>query len=248
MIGPLNIRWSRMPGGIPKMATVSLDGCGRYHISFSCEVEIEPLPMKAKSVGIDLGLASIATLSDGSKFDAPRYIRKYERRLKLAQRVLSRRVKWSNRWYRAKRRVARIQAKIADCRRDFLHKLTTGLVRNFGVIAIEDLNVKALCRALRLGKSMADAALGELVRQLDYKARWFGRQILKIGRYDRSTGVCPACGTEGPKLPLRTRYWHCDCGATHDRDIAAAQVILMIATAGRAGIARGAAYQPAALA
>ena len=247
-LGAIQVKWSQIPAGIPKMATVSLDGCGRYHISFSCEVEIQPLPTKTKAVGIDLGLVSLATLSDGTKITPPKYLRQYERRLRKAQKVMARRVKGSQRWQRAKRCIAKIQAKIADCRRDFLHKLSTGLIRDFGVIALEDLNVKALCRALRMGKSMADAALGELVRQIEYKAQWYGREVIKIGRYDRSTGVCPDCGAVGDNLPLKVRRWRCACGAQHDRDVAAAQVLLALVTAERAGVARGATHQPTAMA
>lgn len=225
-LGVLKLKWSQGVAGIPKMATVTRDSCGRYFISFSCEVEMQFLPLKTKVVGIDLGLGSIAALSIGTKFDAPRYIRAAERRLKLAQRVMSRRIKGSRRWHKARLRVAKLQARIAASRQWFLHNLSTGLIRNFGLIAMEDLNIKALCRALRLGKSMADAALGELVRQIEYKAHWYGREVIKIGRYDRSTGVCPDCGAVGKKLALHIRHWTCECGAEHDRDVAAAKVIL----------------------
>jgi putative transposase len=244
-LGALKLRWSQAVAGIPKMATVSRDAGGRYSVSFACEVEIKPLAPTTKAVGVDLGLTRILATSEGVKERAPRILRRFARQLARAQRVLSRRVKGSHRWHRARRRVARLQARIAACRQWFLHNLSTGLIRNFGLIAIEDLNIKALCRALRLGKSMADAALGELVRQIEYKARWYGREVIKIGRYDRSTGVCPECGTVGQRLTLNIRHWTCECGAKHDRDVAAAKVILQLATAERAGVARGAAYQPA---
>jgi putative transposase len=235
-LGRLKLRWSQRPAGVPKMVTVSLDAVGRYFVSFACEVEIQPLPTTTKSVGVDLGLASLMTTSEGAKEAAPRLLRRYARKLKLAQRTLARRVKGSGRWHRARQRVAKIQAKIAAIRRDFLHQLSTRLVRTYGLIALEDLNVKALCRALRLGKSMADAALGELVRQIEYKARWYGRQVIKIDRFARSTGVCPDCGAVGPKRSLKVRQWRCACGAEHDRDVAAARVILQIATAGSGGV------------
>jgi putative transposase len=244
-LGTLKLRWSRQVGGIPKMATVSLDASGRYFVSFSCEAEIRPLPIKATSVGVDLGLTSIATLSNGVKISPPRYIRKYARQLRKAQRVLSRRVKGSQRWQKARKQVAKIQARIADCRKDFLHKLTSRLVRDFGLIALEDLSVKGMMRALRLSKSVADASLGELVRQIEYKAQWHEREVVKIDRFARSTGVCPDCGLIGPRLKPGIESWRCECGVSHDRDSAAAQVILQIATAGRAGIARGATYKPA---
>lgn len=246
-LGALKLRWSRKVGGAPKMVTVSRDACGRYFAAFGCEALIEPLPMTTKSVGVDLGLASVVTLSDGFKSGAPRYIRRYARRLRKAQRALSRRVKGSHRWQRMRQRVARIQARIADCRRDFLHKLSFRVVRDHGLIAREDLNVKGLMRALRLSKSAADASLGELVRQIDYKAQWHGRDVIKIGRFARSTGVCPECGAVGQRLPLNVRRWRCECGAEHDRDIAAAQVILLTAV-GCTVEARGAVHPPAAVA
>jgi putative transposase len=226
------------------MATVSRDAGGRYSVSFACEVEIKPLAPTTKAVGVDLGLTRILATSEGVKERAPRILHRFARQLARAQRVLSRRVKGSHRWHRARRRVARLQARIADTRRHCLHQLSTRLVRQHGVIALEDLNVKGLMRALRLSKSVADAALGELVRQIEYKARWYGREVIKIGRYDRSTGVCPECGTVGQRLTLNIRHWTCECGAKHDRDVAAAKVILQLATAERAGVARGAAYQP----
>lgn len=246
-LGALKLRWSRKVAGIPKMVTVSRDACGRYFVAFGCEIQIQPLPMTTKSVGIDLGLTSVVTLSDGFKSGAPRYIRRYARQLRKMQRALSRRVKGSQRWQWMRQRVARIQARIADCRRDFLHKLSFRLVRDHGSIALEDLNVKGLIRALRLSKSVADASLGELVRQIDYKARWHGREVFKIDRFARSTGVCPDCGIAGRKLPLNVRRWRCECGVEHDRDIAAARVILLTAV-GCTVEARGAAQKPAVVA
>lgn len=247
-LGALKLKWSQAVSGTPKMATVSRDACGRYHVSFACEVDIQPLPPTTKAVGVDLGLTSILATSEGVKERAPRILRKFARQLARAQRVLSRRVKGSQRWHQARRKVARLQARIADTRRHFLHQLSTQLVRQHGLIALEDLNVKGLMRSLRLGKSVADTALGELVRQIEYKARWYGRHVIKIGRYDRSTGVCPECGIVGKKLALNIRHWRCECGVEHDRDIAAAKVILKLATAERAGLARGAAYKPTVVA
>lgn len=242
-LGALKLRWSQQVEGIPRMVTVTRDVVGDYFVSFACEVEINPLPKTNESIGIDVGLTDIATLSNGWKSGNPKYIRKYQRKLKLAQRTLSRRKKGSKRWHTARRRVAKIQRKIANCRKDFLHKLSTMLIQKYDVIALEDLNIKGLMRALRLSKSVADAALGELVREIEYKANWYGRQVIKIDRFTRSTGVCPDCGTVGKKLPLHIRSWRCECGTEHDRDIAAAQVILNTAL-GRSVDARGAGHQP----
>ncbi|MGB2681277.1 MAG: transposase, partial [Candidatus Competibacter sp.] len=237
-LGKLKLRWSQPITGIPKMATVSHDAVGDYYVSISCEIEINELPPTNKAVGIDLGIKDVIVTSDGAKSGNPKFIEKYKRQLKRAQQVLSRRVKWSGRWHRARVRVAKIQRKTARCRADFLHKLTTGLVRAYGFIATEDLNLSGMLKNQKLAKAVADISGHELMRQLAYKAQWYGREVVKIGRFERSTGVCPDCGLIAPKLALSVRRWQCECGAAHDRDIAAAQTILNIA-AGRAVTARG---------
>ena len=151
---------------------------------------------------------TFVTLSDGFKSGAPRYIRRYARRLRKAQRALSRRVKGSHRWQRMRQRVARIQARIADCRRDFVHKLSFRVVRDHGLIAREDLNVKGLMRALRLSKSAADASLGELVRQIDYKAQWHGRDVIKM--------MCLGANRVGTGSTLHQGVWMRDSTVGQD--------------------------------
>lgn len=238
-LGKLKLRWSQPITGVPKMATVSRDAVGDYYVSISCEIEINELPPTNKAVGIDLGIKDVIVTSDGDKAGNPKFVEKYKRQLKRAQQTLSRRVKGSGRWHRARIRVAKIQRKIARCRADFLHKLTTGLVRAYDFIAVEDLNISGMLKNHKLAKAVADVGAHELMRQLQYKAQWLGREVVKIGRFERSTGVCPDCGLIGPRLALSVRQWRCECGAIHDRDIAAAQTILNIA-AGRAVTARGA--------
>lgn len=239
-LGELNVRWSRVPGGIPKMVTVRRDAAGRYFVAFMVEETIEQAAPSTKSVGIDIGLKDVIVTSDGQKSGNPRHLRRYQRRLKLAQRRLSRKRKGSNRWHRQKRRVARIHARVSDARADFLHKRTTALIRANGVIAIEDLCVKGLART-RLAKSMHDAALGELRRQLTYKADWHGRELLVADRFAPTSKTCSNCGTVQADMPLQIRDWTCpDCGAAHDRDVNAAMNVLMFATGGRPeGHARG---------
>jgi putative transposase len=232
-LGVLDIRWSRVPGGVPKMVTVRRDACGRYFVAFMVEETIEPATDSTKSVGIDVGLKDVIVTSDGAKSGNPSHLRRYLRRLKMAQRRLSRKRKGSNRWHRQRQRVARIHARIGDARKDFLHKQTTGLIRDHGAIAIEDLNVKGLART-RLAKSMNDAALGELRRQLDYKCQWHGRVLLVADRFAPTSKTCSSCGTVQAEMPLRIRDWTCpDCGAVHDRDVNAAVNVLMFATGGR---------------
>ena len=232
-LGALKIKWSRPVPGIPKMATVSRDAVGDYFVSFSYEVEVEPAPPTGKAVGIDLGINDVAVTSDGDKSGNPKFIAKYQRQLKRAQQTLSRRIKGSGRWHRARIRVAKIQRKIARCRTDFLHKLTSGLVQAYDVIGLEDLNISGMLKNRCLSKAIADVAAHELVRQLTYKAQWLGKEIIQIDRWTRSTGVCPDCGVIGERLPLKVREWTCECGAEHDRDVAAAQTILNIALGSR---------------
>lgn len=233
-LGVLNVRWSRLPGGAPKQVTVRCDACGRYFVSFAVDEAIERAAPSLKSVGIDVGLKDIIVTSDGRKSGNPRHLRRYQRRLKRAQRSLSRKQKGSGRWKRQRRRVARIHARVADARQDFLHKQTTALIREHGAIAIEDLCVKGLVRT-RLAKSMSDAALGELRRQITYKVEWHDRVLMVIDRFAPSSKTCSSCGAVQAEMPLRIRDWTCpDCGAVHDRDINAAVNVLKFATGGSA--------------
>lgn len=234
-LGAVDVRWSRIPGGIPKMVTVRSDACGRFFVAFMVEENIEPIATSGKSVGIDVGLKDVIVTSDGRKSGNPRYLRRYQRRLKMAQRRLSRKQTGSNRWHKQRKRVARIHARIGDARKDFLHKQTTALVRDHGLIAIEDLCVKGLTRT-RLAKSMSDAALGKLRRQIEYKCQWHGRVLMVSDRFAPTSKTCSSCGTVQAKMPLQIREWTCpDCGAIHDRDVNAAVNVLMFATGGWPG-------------
>lgn len=247
-LGALKVRWSRVPTGTPKMVCVSRDALGRYFVAFMCEESIQPLPVLANAVGVDRGIKDLLVRSSGEKSGAPKYYRQYQRRLKLAQRVVSRRTKGSNRWHRARHRLARIHAKIAASREDYTHKATTKLVREAQVIALEDLNVRGMMRNHRLAKSIGDSAMHEVKRQIAYKAAWYGREVLYCGRWAPSSKACPDCAAVQPEMPLNIREWTCpDCGAHHDRDVAAARNVLLFATAGRAGSdARGAGQLPSA--
>jgi len=244
-LGKLNVRWSRKMGGVPKMVTVRRDAAGRYFVSMMAETEVQPMPQKTNAVGIDAGLKDIVVTDAGWKSGNPRHLRKAARKLKRAQRALSRKTKGSNRRKAAVARVARLHAKVAGARADWLHKLSTGLVREHGLLAIEDLNVKGMARS-RLAKSIGDAAWGELRRQLTYKAEWYGRELVVIDRWAPTSKVCSDCGSKRDSMPLKVRTWTCpDCGAEHDRDINAARNILALATGGSPGsYARGAVHKP----
>lgn len=237
-LGALKLRWSRPVIGVPKMVTVRRDAVGDYFVSFTTEQEQDDWPKTGRSAGVDVGIKDVMVTSDGVKSGAPKYTQRYQRQLKRAQQTLSRRVKGSARWRSAKRRVAKIQRKIANSRKDFLHKLTTWLVRTYDTIALEDLNVAGMLKNHSLAKAISDASFGELVRQVLYKAQWYGKQVLRCGRFEPSTKLCSGCGTINTGLTLADRVWSCDCGLSHDRDINAARNILKFA-AGRAVTARG---------
>lgn len=243
MAEPLDIRWSRpLPeGNQPTIVTVSRDSAGRWFVSMMCDDTIDPAPTTTTQVGIDVGLTSLATLSTGEAVSNPRHERRDRDRLALAQRRLSRKKKASANREKARREVARISTRIADRRRDHLHKLTTRLVRENQTVVIEDLSVRNLLKNGKLARSIADASWAEFRAMLEYKCAWYGRELVVIDRWFPSSKLCGACGAVREKLPLSVRNWTCECGATHDRDVNAARNIL---AAGLAATACGADVRP----
>jgi putative transposase len=226
---PLNIRWSRAipQGAEPSTVTVKLSPSGRWTVSLLVDVEIKPLPESPNEMGLDLGVTSLVALSTGEKVVNPKGFKVKRRKLKKAQKALSRKQKGSNNRYKARLKVAKVHQEIKDARQDFLHKLTTRLVRENQTIAVEDLAVKNMVKNRKLALSISDASWGELVRQLEYKCDWYGRTLVKIERWFPSSKRCGKCGHIVEKLPLNIREWNCpQCRAHHDRDINAAQNIL----------------------
>ncbi|MEG4576359.1 RNA-guided endonuclease TnpB family protein [Microcoleus sp. N3A4] len=226
---PLSIRWSRElpPGATPSTITVKLSPAGRWTVSLLVDVEIEPLPKCSSEIGIDLGVTSLVALSDGEKIANPKGFNAKRRKLRKAQKALSRKLHGSNNRHKARLKVAKVHQSIADARKDFLHKLTTRLVRENQTIAVEDLAVKNMVKNPKLALSISDASWGELVRQLEYKCDWYGRTLIKIDRWFPSSKRCGNCGHIMEKMPLNVREWDCPiCGAHHDRDINAAKNIL----------------------
>jgi putative transposase len=226
---PLPIVWSRsLPAGaIPSTITVKLSPAGRWTVSLLVDVEIEPLPKSPNSVGIDLGVTSLVALSNGEKVANPKGFKAKRAKLKRVQKAISRKVKGSNNRRKAALKVAKVHQQIGDARTDFLHKLTTRLVRENQTIAVEDLAVKNMVKNRKLALAISDASWGELVRQLEYKCDWYGRNLVKIDRWFPSSKRCGDCGHIVEKLPLNIREWNCpSCGATHDRDLNAANNIL----------------------
>ena len=228
---PLPIRWSRqLPQDCaPSTITVKLDPSGRWSVSLRVnDTRDLKLKLTKKQVGIDLGITSLLTTSDGEKVANPKNLQKLHKKLRLAQKSLDRKTdKKSNNYQKARLKLAKIHAKIKDSRLDYTHKLTTQLIRENQMIVVEDLAVKNMVKNHKLARAISDANWGEIVRQLEYKAEWYGRQLIKIDRYFPSSKRCSSCGHVVEKLPLNIREWDCpECGSHHDRDINAAINIL----------------------
>lgn len=244
MAEPLNLRWSRpLPdGAVPSTVTVSRDGAGRWFVSILVETTIKALPPADATVGVDAGITSLLTLSTGKKVTNPRHERRDRERLATAQRTLARKQKGSNNRDKARRKVARVHARIGDRRRDYLHKLSTRLVRENQTVVIEDLAVRNMVANHSLARAISDAAWSQLRVMLTYKCEWYGRDLVVIDRFYPSSKVCSACGALQNTMSLGVREWTCHCGATHDRDINAA---INIKAAGLAVSACGDGVRPA---
>ncbi|OLT13987.1 transposase [Actinomadura sp. CNU-125] len=244
MNGPLDIVWSRpLPeGAVPSTATVSKDAAGRWFVSLLCEDTVIRLEPSDKVVGLDAGVTSLVTLSTGEKVANPRHERRDRERLARAQKDMARKAKGSANREKAKAKVARVHARIADRRRDFLHKLSSRLVHENQVVVIEDLNVRNMVKNHSLARAISDAGWRELRVMLEYKAGWYGREFVVIDRWFPSTKTCSKCGTLQKDMPLNVREWECGgCGARHDRDVNAARNIV---AAGLAVSACGAGVRP----
>ncbi|MEU9545926.1 MULTISPECIES: RNA-guided endonuclease InsQ/TnpB family protein [Streptomyces] len=245
MTEPLDIVWSRpLPEDMaPSTVTVSQDSAGRWFVSLLCDdPSVKPLPATGQAVGVDVGLDHLLTLSTGEKIANPRHERRDRTRLAKAQRKLARKAggDGANR-RKARLKVAKIHARIADRRRDTLHKLTTRLVRENQTIVIEDLTVRNMVRNHRLARSISDAAWSEFRSMLEYKTAWYGREVIAVDRWFPSSRLCSSCNTLQDKMPLHVRTWTCDCGVTHDRDVNAAHNLL---AAGLAVTVCGAGVRP----
>jgi len=231
MDAPLNIVWSRpLPDGCkPTTVTVTKDTAGRYFVSILVEEDIASLPVVNKQVGLDLGLKSMVITSDGEHVGNPQYFRQDEKKLAKAQRRHAKKKKGSKNRNKARLKVARIHAKIADRRRDYQHKLSTRLIHENQVICIESLSVKNMVQNHSLASSISDVGWSEFTRQLEYKANWYGRTLIKIDKWYPSSKRCHCCGHVLDSLSLDERFWLCpECKTFHDRDINAAKNVLAV--------------------
>ena len=242
-IGPVPIEWSRSLPSEPSSVTVIRDASGRYFASFVVDVEPTPLPANGKAVGIDLGLASLAVTSDGEKIAPPKFLRSALKRLRRLQRNLKHKQKGSNRLAAARRKVAALHASIADKHLDFLHQLSTRIIRENQAVVLEDLNVSGMLKNKKLARTIADAGWRQFRILLESKAEQYDRQVVVINRWLPTSQVCSACGHHDGKKELSIREWQCpSCGTVHDRDVNAALNILAAGLAeSRNG--RGAAHQ-----
>jgi len=224
-VGQVRIRQSRPVEEKTKSATFRRSADGKWYVSLTVEFDMPDIPLPAadpaKVVGIDLGLKAFATITGREPIPSPQFFRKGQRKLRKAQRVLSRRKPGSKRRAKAKVVVARVQRRIANQRGDFLHKLTTQLVNDNDGICIEDLSLKGLART-KLAKSFTDASMGEFRRQLTYKSEWNRKHLVVIDRFFPSSRLCRGCGAVNGELTLSDRHWVCRCGMVHDRDGSAA--------------------------
>lgn len=237
--GAMDVRWSRELPSQPSSVTVSLDPSGRWHASFLCETEVEKLPPAQGRVGVDLGVSTFATTSDGRKFPMPEKVRASRAKIDNLNRSLSRKKKGSKNRDKARWKLALAHARAKDARRDFLHKLSTKLVRENQAVCIEDLAVMDM-QKLELARSIGEQGWREFRTLLEYKCEWYGRELVAIDRFYPSSKTCSKCGGE-TKLRLDQRSWRCRCGARHDRDVNAAKNIL---AAGLAVTACGADVRP----
>ena len=243
--GHIKFRGQREIPGKIKSVTISRETTGKYYASFCIDDEL-PIPEKVEVteqgiVGIDLGLTHFATLSTGEKIENPRFLKKSLKKLAKRQRQAAKSQKGSNRRKKRQRKVARCHEKVANHRKDFLHKLSTRLIRENQAVAIEDLSVAGMVKHPALSRAISDASWSLFVRMLKYKAGWYGKTVLQIGRFEPSSKLC-TCGVKNQQLTLADRTWTCrNCGKTHDRDVLAANnikqfALAQISTAGWAGI------------
>lgn len=230
-LGNIKFAKSRELEGRILSATVRLAPSGKWFVAIVCEVAIQNLPVCDRTIGVDVGIKHLAVTSEGQVYANPRHTLRYQKQLATWQRKLSRRKRSGGNYRKAKTKVARIHERISNSRRDALHKLTSMWIRENQTICIEDLSIANMLKNQNLAKHIADVSWGELARQLQYKADWYGRTIKEVPTFAPSSQMCHVCKAVNPAIKdLRIRTWVCcHCNTEHDRDANASQNIVAMA-------------------
>lgn len=227
-LGWVKFKKSREVTGKIQNVTIRKSKANKYYISVCVQEEVEELPQTDKAIGIDLGLKDFLITSNGEVVSNPRILSKYEKRVARLNKRLAKKEEGSNNWYKIKHKLARVHEKVANIRKDFLHKLSTKLICENQTIVVESLKVKNMLKNSRLAKSISDVSWSKFVDYLSYKTEWYGRELIKIDTFFPSSQLCSECGYQNKEVKdLSVREWECPkCHSIHDRDINASKNIL----------------------